>query len=179
MIGAGGMTLGRGRAAQGVEVTFVDVDGALPQVAEVFLGERPSGGFVQADGRAFLLEGGGTWDVIVLDAFRQRISMPIHLVTREALQLMRGRLSEGGRFYLNLISRVSPGEFEIRADRTLRSVFSWCSSQALGWGEGNPRYQRIYECDRHRLDGERLVFTDGDTRGEVDGAALGLWRRSK
>lgn len=84
------------RGAGGVVVTFVDVDAALDEVGERFLGGAIGGEFEAADGRAFLRADRRRWDVIVLDAFRHRTAVPVHLVTLEGLSLVRERLAPGG-----------------------------------------------------------------------------------
>lgn len=171
VIGAGGFTFGRGRPAAAAEVVFVDVDRQLEEVAERFLAPgRRRGSYQAVDGRAFLLREERLWDVIVLDAYTERTAMPAHLYTREFFQLVRARLAPGGTMHMNLIARSDPGRFEIRADRTVRSVFAWCEVEAIGAGSG--WLNRVYGCRRSALDGDRTVYRDGNTVGEVD--AIGL-----
>ena len=170
VIGAGGFTFGRGRPPAAGEIVYVDVDDRLGEVGDAFLAPGSRGGrYATADGRAFLLDDESRWDAIVLDAYTDRTAMPAHLYTVEFFRLARSRLSAQGRLYLNLIARSPPGRFETRLDRTLRTVFAWCEAWPSGGGSRG-RYNRVYSCGRHGLDGETVVYSDGWTLGEIDAA---------
>ena len=173
VIGAGGFTFGRGRPANAADIVYVDVDGRLGEVADAFLGEPPrSGRYVATDGRAYLLRHEAEFDAIVLDAYADRTTVPAHLVTREFFTLARSRLEDDGTLYVNLIVPPEPERFETRIDRTLRSVFSWCETEAVG--DASRWHNRVYSCARNRLlDGDRTVYVDATTRGAVDGARIG------
>ena len=169
VIGAGGFTFGRGRPEGAAEVVYVDVDERLAEVADAFLAPLArSGSYVPIDGRAYLLRGGDAFDAIVLDAYADRNTVPEHLVTREFFALARSRLAaDGGRLYVNLIVPSGPERFATRIDRTLRSVFAWCGTEAVGDASG--WHNRVYACTRSGLDGDRAVYRDADARGSVDG----------
>ncbi len=169
VIGAGGFSFGRGRAAGMAELVFVDVDARLGEIADRFLAPIVHGGaFVAMDGRAYLLRHRDPFDVIVLDAFADRETMPAHLQTREFFELLRARLAEqDGTLYMNLIAPPEPDRLSTRIDRTLRSVFAWCDVQASG--DVSRWHNRVYVCERHALDGDSVVYSDADTRAEVDG----------
>ena len=172
VIGAGGFTFGRGRPEEAVEVVYVDIDHRLRTVADEFLAPgRRSGRYEAVDGRAFLLEDVTKWDVIVLDAYADRTAMPPHLYTVEFFELARSRLTEDGRLYVNVIARSRPGRFETRLDRTLRTAFAWCEATKIGDPQG--WHNRVYGCRRHVSDGERTVYSDRRSAGEIDAVALG------
>ena len=168
VIGAGGFTFGRGRAADAAEIVYVDVDDRLDEVAGVFLGgPSRSGSYVAMDGRAYLLRQGEAFDAIVLDAFADRRTMPVHLHTREFFALARDRLADGGTLYMNLIVPPGADRLSTRIDRTLRAVFAGCAAQPVGDASG--WHNRVYSCRRSGLDGDRTVYSDADVRGDVDG----------
>ena len=168
VIGAGGFTFGRGRPPSAVEVVYVDIDPRLPEVAAAFLPPPPrSGSYVPMDGRAYLLRRDGAFDAIVLDAFADRATMPPHLYTREFFDLARSKLArDGGTLYVNLIAPPRTDRLSTRIDRTLRSVFAWCETRAVG--DPSAWHNRIYACSRDALDGDRTVYSDADTRGAAD-----------
>ena len=90
----------------------MDVDDRLAEDAAEFL-ETPSlgGTFVPVDGRAYLLRHE--------DAFTDRATMPVRLVTREFFELARSRLAEnGGRLYVKLIVPPEPQRLATRVERT-------------------------------------------------------------
>ena len=168
VVGAGGFTFGRGRRKDLAEVVYVDVDGRLGEAAEAFLGAAaPSGSYVAMDGRAFLLRHDEEFDAIVLDAYADRATMPAHLVTREFFALARSRLAERGMLYLNLIAPPAPERLATRIERTLRAVFAWCRTHAAG--EPSRWHNRVFACARSDLDGDKTVYSDGGSRGELDG----------
>ena len=168
VIGAGGFTFGRGRPDSAAEVVYVDVDEHLAEVADAFHAPLPrSGRYESMDGRAFLLRHADMYDVIVLDAFADRSTIPAHLHTREFFGLLRSRLAEDrGALYMNLIVPPAPDRLSTRIDRTVRSVFAWCDVDEVGdeWRWHN----RVYGCARGALDGDKTVYSDADTRAEVD-----------
>ena len=171
VVGAGGFTFGRGRPEELAEIVYVDVDDRLGEVAGAFLGARPrSGRYVAMDGRAYLLRHGEAFDAIVLDAYADTTTMPAHLATREFFALARSRLAQDGVLYVNLIVAPVPDRLSTRIDRTLRAVFAWCAAEAVG--DASRWHNRVYACARSGLDGDRTVYSDANTRAEVDG-----WRR--
>ena len=171
VVGAGGFTFGRGRPQDGAEIVYVDVDARLGEVADAFLGApRRSATYVAVDGRAYLLRNEEAFDAIVLDAYADRTATPAHLATREFFALARSRLAKDGTLHVNLIVPPGADRLAARIDRTLRSVFAWCSAEAVG---GARRWHnRIYACPRTGLDGDAAVYSDADTRADVD-----AWRR--
>ncbi len=174
VVGAGGFTFGRGRAANAAEIVYVDVDPRLGEAAEAFLGAAPrAAGYVPMDGRAYLARRSDPFDAIVLDAFADRTTVPAHLQTREFFTLARSRLAEGGTLYMNRIAPPRPDRLAVRVDRTLRSVFAWCDVGVFGDGWA---VNRVYACERDVLDEDRTVYADGRARGEVDGSA---WKRGR
>ena len=168
VIGAGGFTFGRGRPDAAAEIVYVDVDDLLDEVARAFLAPSArSVTYAAMDGRAYLLRNEREFDAIVLDAYADRTRIPPHLVTREFFGLARSRLGEDGTLYLNLIVPPGPERLAARIERTLRSVFAWCRTHAAG--EGSRWHNLVFACARSKLDGDLAVYSDGGSRGEVDG----------
>ncbi|MXY17837.1 MAG: hypothetical protein F4Y57_12805 [Acidobacteria bacterium] len=167
VVGAGGFTFGRGRPAELARIVYVDVDDRLGEAADAFLGTaRRSGTYVAVDGRAYLLRSEAKFDAIVLDAYADRTAMPGHLATREFFALARSRLAKDGTLHMNLIVPPGTDRLAARIDRTLRSVFAWCSAEAVG--DARRWHNRVYACPRTGLDGDAAVYSDADTRADVD-----------
>jgi spermidine synthase len=76
------------------------------------------------DGRRYVADNAGPWDVIVIDAFYAD-SIPFHLATREFLELARSRLTPGGLVVTNIIGAVRGPESRLFRSmlRTYRAVF--------------------------------------------------------
>ena len=105
VIGLGGGTVGRYLQARlpDLQVRYVDVDPAVPEVARRFFrfqtGPRTS--VTVADGRRFLQGSRETWDLIYGDAYIGQ-SVPFHLTTVEFLDEIEHHLAPRGVFALNL-----------------------------------------------------------------------------
>jgi SAM-dependent methyltransferase len=98
-------------AEPGSRFTFVEIDPAVARIARdptLFSYLRDSRGqidVVVADGRlAMASEPDGRFGVLVIDAFSSD-SMPVHLLTREAMALFLRKLRPGGLLALNVTGR--------------------------------------------------------------------------
>ncbi len=91
--------------ARGVRTDVVDIDAAVLAVARTYFGYRPAGGVFVEDARTFLARPGRRYDYIVIDAFTGDTT-PGHLLTLEALRLVRARLAPGGLVAANLAASL-------------------------------------------------------------------------
>jgi len=102
VIGAGGFTLSLNDNLN--KYTYVDIDSKLKEVSEnLFLKDKIKGEFIVADGRSYLLNNKNKWDIIVVDAFSNRNSIPSSLITKEFFELVKSNLKKDGYFFINLI----------------------------------------------------------------------------
>jgi spermidine synthase len=110
----------------GVRIDVVELDPAVVDVAYQYfeLPRDPRLNVEVEDGRRYVSDQQGPWDVIVIDAFYAD-SIPFHLATREFLQLARSRLAPGGLVVTNIIGAVrGPSSRLFRSMlRTYRAVF--------------------------------------------------------
>ncbi|MEE8380004.1 MAG: fused MFS/spermidine synthase [Gammaproteobacteria bacterium] len=90
---------------QGIQCDVVDINPAIVDVAEEYFGFKNSGDIFIEDARYFLNSTDRHYDYIVLDVFSGDIT-PAHLLSIEALGLMRDRLTEQGVLAVNLIGSV-------------------------------------------------------------------------
>jgi spermidine synthase len=112
-------------AEPGSRFTFVEIDPAVARIARnpsLFSYLRDSRGQIEvvvADGRlAMAREPDGRFGVLVIDAFSSD-SMPVHLLTREAMALYLRKLRPGGLLALNVTGRyfdLGPVVAELAAD---------------------------------------------------------------
>ena len=78
-----------------------------------------------ADARYFLSTTTSSYDFIVLDVFNGDTT-PGHLLTREALELVRARLAPGGILALNMVGSLGADRLMTASVmRTLKTVFPW------------------------------------------------------
>ncbi len=181
VLGAAGMTVGR-EAPCDLDLTFVDVDPAQESISAEFLGvpEGSAGKFSGRDARAFLRSDPGCWQAIVVDTFSNPRSIPRHLVTGDFYRLARSKLATGGSLYVNHVAYPGEERFLTRAERTLRSVFAYCSvrttdfHQETEWHEEASRPRNLlFRCRKTGLDGDNAIYSDAVPRAELDRS---LWR---
>ncbi len=111
VIGLGAGTLAA-YAGPGRRWTFYEIDPTIERIARdpryfTYLRDCRAGSLevVLGDARFRLAESPDhAYDLIVLDAFSSD-SLPVHLVTREAIRLYRSKLAEGGILAFNLSNR--------------------------------------------------------------------------
>ncbi len=102
LIGLGGGAVAKSYFRDGWRVDAVEIDQVVTKLARVYFGLEPEEAVVHhADGRRYLSTCESMYDVIVLDAFGSS-SIPFHLVTREAFDLVSRRLSPGGVLAINV-----------------------------------------------------------------------------
>ncbi len=180
VLGAAGMSLGQ-NAPCWLQLTFVDIDPDQKNIASQFLDvpQESTGNLLIHDARAFLRNTSDRWDAIVMDVFTNPRAVPHHLLTVEFYRLARSRLADGGSLYVNFAAYPNEGLFLTRAGRTLRSVFSECSSrstsheQIIQW-HNETKFDRnlLFRCLKSTLDGDRVIYSDSITRADLDRSLL-------
>ncbi len=124
-IGMGGGLVSRvlHRAAPGLVVDYVELDPAVPEMAEQFGFWRPDDGdrVHIGDGRQFLNRSSLTWDLIYVDAYIG-LAVPFHLTTREFFAVARDHLTPQGSVALNLAAGLED-PFSRSLLHTLRESF--------------------------------------------------------
>ncbi len=86
-----------------VEIDYVDIDPAIPEIARQFLffADHPLDRVHVGDARQFLVRSDRTWDYIYADTYIG-LSVPFHLTTVEFVDEVRRRLAPDGVYGLNL-----------------------------------------------------------------------------
>jgi spermidine synthase len=110
-LGMGGGSVGSylQRRLPALDVDYVDIDPAVPELAQRFLLLRPGPRTTIhiADGRRFLAAAGRrAWDVVYCDTYIGR-SVPFHLTTIEFLDEVKRHLDAEGIFGLNLAAGLA------------------------------------------------------------------------
>lgn len=134
IMGAGGFTLGLNDTQH--HYTFVDIDASLKRVSETYLLKRKLGRnkkFIVMPARAFLRHTAKQYDLIVLDAYSNIMSIPPQLITQEFFRSVKKALSPQGVMVFNAI--VSPNfsdRYTVKLDNTLHSVFPNLNRHIVG-----------------------------------------------
>lgn len=125
-MGGGAYTLPR-RVAEddpGARITVVELDPAVTRMAYRFFGVRQEHGIVSMHGDARAVASTlprGAWDRVVVDVYGGGEQVPHHLVTMEAMALVRSLLKPDGIALLNVIG-VARGEGECRFWSVVRTA---------------------------------------------------------
>ena len=108
---------------QGIRTDVVDIDPAVVDIARRFFGFNISGDVFLSDARYYLSATDRRYDYVVLDVFNGDTT-PGHILSREALTLVRDRMTERGVLAINLIGSLT-GENLMTASvvKTLHTVF--------------------------------------------------------
>lgn len=103
VLGLGAGLLARSLAREGVAVKAVDVDQRIADLARRYFDLGDAVQVEIADGRTFLRQDPGSYDVVFLDVFAAE-SVPWHLTTVEAFREIRSHLAPGGVLIINTMS---------------------------------------------------------------------------
>jgi len=169
VIGAGGFTIGLEDRFHAY--TYVDIDPALRQVSEEHFLRQPLSSnkiFVPESARAFLRRNTQTYDVVVVDAFTNRISLPPDLITREAFSAVRQAVAPDGQVVMNIITSPSFADrFSRSIDATIRSVFPFVSRQILPETRTGSVASVLYLASRLDIEAQD-IYTDDQNRSFLD-----------
>jgi spermidine synthase len=149
----------------------VDIDPALKDVSEEhFLGQplAPNKTFVPESARAYLRRNTQTYDIVVLDAFTNRVNLPPDLITREAFAAAGRAVAPDGQVIMNIItSPAFSDRFSRSIDATIRSVFPFVSRQILPGTQVGSVASVIYLA-RRPGDEPHDIYTDDRNRSFLD-----------
>ncbi|WP_455218466.1 spermidine synthase [Kaarinaea lacus] len=108
---------------QGIQCDVVDINPAVVDAAKKYFKFKNSGDIFVEDARYFLTSTDRQYDFIVLDVFSGDMT-PGHLLSKEALELTKARLTGRGVLAVNIIGSVKQETFMTASViKTLRTVF--------------------------------------------------------
>ncbi len=179
VIGAGGFTFGHNDTNN--NYTYVDIDRDLKPIAERYILKEPIGDnkrFVARPARAFLYNEKSKYDVIYIDAYLGKASVPDHLVTREFFIQIKEHMKDGGALLTNFI--LTPNfndKFSRSLDSTFRSVFPYVSRTDMSptqtdtlynpynlWGDNPDILTNVAYIYRHKKYGKPSIYTDNKNK---------------
>jgi len=109
--------------ARGVRTDIVDIDPDVVDIAKSYFGFSVSGDIIVSDARYYLNRSSKRYDYIILDVFNGDTT-PGHILSLEALELVKARLGEKGILAINLIGSLKRENFmTVSIIRTLEKVF--------------------------------------------------------
>lgn len=123
VVGVGPGLVPRWYEARGIRTDVVDIDPEVVRAAQEYFAFRVTGETVLADARVFLAGSRKRYDYVIVDVFNGDTT-PSHLLSVEALRLLRARLADGGMLAMNMAGRLGQGGFMTASVvRTFEQVF--------------------------------------------------------
>jgi spermidine synthase len=110
VIGLGAGLVPRWYESRGIVTDVVDIDPSIAHVARTYFGYRGAGDVIVADARSFLSSPGRRYDYIIVDVFNGDTT-PGHVLSLEALRLMKARLNREGVVAFNLVGSLERHTF--------------------------------------------------------------------
>lgn len=166
VLGAGGFSAGRHDTYNNYE--FVDIDPALKEVSEkYFLKEKlgPNKKFIVSSARAFLANNKKHYDLVVIDAYSNLMSIPAECTTQEFFREVRKALAPDGAVIANFIMTPdNRDKFSVRLANTFASVFPGYQRQIIGnympWDK-KPQYKNnLFIFFNRKFIDDRTIYTD-------------------
>jgi predicted membrane-bound spermidine synthase len=120
-LGAGSISTYLGRAMPDAQIDVVELDPGVIAVGKQYFGLRETDKvrFIESDGRVYLNRHKHSYDLILLDAFRE-LGVPFHMLTREFYALVKEHLAPGGAVASNVVANT---KLYLSTLVTLRAVF--------------------------------------------------------
>lgn len=108
----------------GIRTDVVDISPEIFQVAEKYFGFRSSGDKIVDDARYFLNRSTKSYDYVILDVFNGE-NTPVHVLSREALELVAKRMNPGAILGINMVGSLTRESYmTMSVIKTLGQVFS-------------------------------------------------------
>jgi spermidine synthase len=106
-LGAGSISTYLGRAMPDAQIDVVELDRGVIAAGKKYFGLRETANvrFIESDGRVYLNRHKDTYDVILLDAYRE-LGVPFHMLTREFYALVKDHLAPGGAVASNIVANT-------------------------------------------------------------------------
>ncbi len=122
--GAGTTARAYGHFFPGASVDGVEIDPELEEIGQRYFDLNPNPNLTvhNEDARPWLRRSTGSYDVIMVDAYRQPY-IPFYLATREFFELVRDRLAPGGVVIVNAGHLEGNDDLEQVLGRTMAEVF--------------------------------------------------------
>jgi len=145
VLGGGGYSFPKYALAHypGMQIDVVELDPGITALARSHfnLADHPRLSIIEEDARTFLKKVAQPYDVILCDVFNSHYSIPFHLVTVEAVHLMRAALNPDGVILVNLLA--SPEGVSSRFYKALRATLhtGFASVQAYAVADPADRHQ--------------------------------------
>ncbi len=112
---------------QAGQIDVIEIDTGLTKIAENYFGLKPDPRMtiINQDARVFLNNTEKKYDTVFVDVFASQLSIPYHVITKEAIEKEYELLNDGGAMIVNIIGVIDGvrGKYFRAALATFKSVF--------------------------------------------------------
>ncbi len=147
VLGGGGYSFPKYALAHypGLQVDVVELDPGITALARSHfdLKDHPRLRIIEEDARTFLQRVDSRYDVIICDAFTSHYSIPFHLVTVEAIALMRSALTPDGVVLVNLLASQEGGSS--RFYKALYATFRTAFPKVQPYAVADPADRNLWQ----------------------------------
>ena len=176
VIGAGAFTFGHEDEINHYD--YVDIDKNLKEVAEDYILKekiKEYKSFYPMPARAFLAQTDKKYDVVFLDTYSGRLTLPEHLITLDFFQEIKAHLKDDAVLITNFVG--SPNfldPFSRTLDNTMRAAFPYVNRHVghdlyEPWNRDEEKIRNIMYIYRHQSGLEEpSIYTDNKNRAFLD-----------
>lgn len=127
VLGAGGFTISLGDESSN-RYEYVDIDPSIKDVVEkFFLKQGIKGKFIAEDARTYIKNTQNKYQVIVLDLYTNKNSIPWHVTTKEFMQSVNNALTNNGYVIMNIVQRDNFADnASKRLHNTIMDTYNFC-----------------------------------------------------
>jgi predicted membrane-bound spermidine synthase len=161
VLGAGGFTIGHSDLYN--NYYFVDIDKELKSVSEKYFLQKSlpkNQQFIHQAARN-ILNRDKKYDIIIIDAYTNKNTVPYQLVTREFFKQVKDSLHKDAIAVFNILTSPNfSNKFSVRVDNTLRSVFSNIIREIIaGYSSEDDAITNILYIYKN-IDSDNKIYTD-------------------
>jgi len=154
VIGAGGFTVSLNDKLN--KYTYIDIDKDLKKYSEkYFLNKKINGDFIAEDIRYNFSKSKKKYDIIILDAFSNKVSIPTFLLTSDFFAQVNEHLSLNGSLIINFVGNPSfSDKYSKHVNQTINSIYN-CSRIPVDMFEKKSNI--VYFCPSLN---DNIIYTD-------------------
>jgi spermidine synthase len=167
VLGAGGFTVSY-QVAGNNSFTYVDIDPEIKDVIEeYFLKSKINGEFIAEDARSYVKITKEKYDVVIVDLYTNRSSIPWHVITKEFMINVNKVIVNNGNIMLNIITKKNFGDkYSKTLHNTIVSTFDYCYSTPIMY-PNNEKMNLEYLCKKIEKE-EKHIYIDDISKSSLD-----------
>jgi predicted membrane-bound spermidine synthase len=163
VLGAGGFTLSLGDTTNN-QYEYIDIDPAIKDVVEkFFLKQGINGKFIAEDARTYVKNTQKKYQVIVVDLYTNKNSIPWHVMTKEFMESVNNALTNNGHVIMNIVQRDDFGDdVSKRLHNTIMDTYNFC--YVIPYDNKTELMNVTYNCKKQKRKSFNEIYIDNIER---------------